>query len=80
MAAVASKGRVKKAARPRERFDGENGAHWYAIPSKGMLFSLAIAAFNGADFPGAEVLRSRALAKEILTQAREDGFIDEPSK
>lgn len=63
--------RVKKV-----RFDSENSEHWHKIPSKGMLFALAIAAFNGADFPGADVLRSRDAAKAVIAEAKENGIID----
>lgn len=59
----------------RERFDAENATHWHAIPSKGMLFSLAIAAFNGAKIDGA-CLGSRELAKAAIAQAKEDGLLD----
>lgn len=75
--ATATKTTVRKATTRKRRFDGSDSDHWHEIPSKGQFYALAIAAFNGAKFPGSDTLSSRALAKEIITQAKEDGFLDE---
>lgn len=74
------KEKKKKSDKPkkkkRERFDGQNGEHWQKIPSKGQLFMLAIAAFNGAKFPGSELFGSRENAKPLIDELKKEGYID----
>lgn len=67
---------VRKATTKARRFDSTESDNWYTIASKGQMFALAIAAFNGAKFPGSEILCDRAKAKETLTAAKENGFLD----
>jgi hypothetical protein len=62
-------------AKKQARFDGGSSDDWHSIPSKGMLFKLAIAGFNGAKIPGSAI-SNRAKAKEVIAQATEDGFLD----
>lgn len=77
MATATVKPKAKKArSTPKQRFDGENSNHWHEIPSKQQLFMLAIAAFNGANFEGAALLRSRAEAKALISELKEDGILD----
>lgn len=65
---------ARASRRSRRTFDATDSADWHAIPSKGQLYALAIAAFEGADFPGADLLRSRDAAKELISQLKEQGF------
>lgn len=65
--------KATKAAK-RVVFDSENSDHWHSIPSKGQLFALAIASFNGAKIDGA-AFGSRELAKAAVAQAKEDGHL-----
>jgi hypothetical protein len=64
-----------KARTRKVRFDNENGDHWHTIPSKGQLFALAVASFNGAKIDGA-CFGSRELAKAAIAEAKENGDLD----
>jgi hypothetical protein len=79
MAATATKKSRKaapaRAAKRTKKFDSENSDHWHAIPSKGMLFALAIAVFNGAKVDGA-CFGNRELAKAAIAEAKEKGIIE----
>lgn len=59
----------------RVRFDNENSEHWHKIPSKGQLFALAVASFNGAKIDGA-AFGSREVAKAEIAKAKEAGLLD----
>lgn len=65
MAAAAQKATTRKRT-PRKVFDPGNSNHWHELPSKGQLFTLAIAAYNGEKFPGSEIFGSRDEAKKII--------------
>lgn len=73
---MATKTRKATASKAKKvRFDNENSEHWHKIPSKGQLFALAVASFNGAKIDGA-AFGSREVAKVEIAKAKEDGFLD----
>lgn len=65
--------KATKAAK-RVMFNSDSADHWHTIPSKGQLFALAIASFNGAKIDGA-AFGSREVAKAAVAKAKEDGFL-----
>lgn len=76
--AQATKTRKAAPARSSKRtrtFDADSAEDWHSIPSKGQMFMLAIAAFNGATFPGSEIFGSREAAKALIGELKEAGKI-----
>lgn len=65
---------AKAKTRKRTQFDSTDSDHWHTIPSKGQLFALAIATFNGAKVDGA-CFGSRELAKAAIAEAKESGLL-----
>lgn len=66
---------ARASRRSKQVFDADNSEHWHKIASKGQMFMLAIAAFNGATFPGSEILGDRDAAKALIAELKESGKI-----
>lgn len=71
---AATKAKASKRTK-RVRFDNENSDHWHQIPSKGQLFALAVASFNGFKVDSA-AFGSREVAKSQIAEAKEQKFLD----
>lgn len=69
----AAKPAAAKTTRRRE-FDGDDANSWRELPSSSMYWTLAIAAYEGAVFPGSELLSSRIKAKELIAELKEQGY------